>query len=347
MSEELTKEDVNHGTAALAQSLLSDEMLPEAPTGTTPNPMLTTNHHHPLPQATDTAATMEQVVVEPVTIGATSINTTKPSTKRWTWKKPAGKPNRPLSAYNLFFADVRASLETPLDFVSLASHVAKKWHDIDETTKTTYQARARVEKEKYQKDIIGWKEANNNDAREDAASDSDDRPSKKLKSDCANCPVCLAKAQNNSMEFDGPYYIISCSKEFARQLANADIPGFQASFVADPSANATDASGKPDAGFDYAAAIEEALQVSAEPALDRQDIDKLMVRLEEQRSLAAVRQHTQQLEYFEQNQGSDSSNQPASAEAQEDGAFTTTELVNEATTAGNTLDGGKTEEIAL
>lgn len=56
---------------------------------------------------------------------------------RWTWRKPPDKPKRPLSAYNLFFADVRRKLLEQrrgngapthgIGFSNLAKTVAKQW----------------------------------------------------------------------------------------------------------------------------------------------------------------------------------------------------------------------------
>jgi len=77
------------------------------------------------------------------TLFTTSMSPPNPHSKkhnkqlRWTWRKPPDKPKRPLSAYNLFFADVRRKLleqrrgngapSHGLGFSNLARTVAKQW----------------------------------------------------------------------------------------------------------------------------------------------------------------------------------------------------------------------------
>ena len=86
---------------------------------------------------------------------------------RWTWRKPPDKPKRPLSAYNLFFADVRRSLlnercahgvpKHGLGFGNLARTVATQWKEIDRSRKRQYELQAEIEHEHYQMELARWK----------------------------------------------------------------------------------------------------------------------------------------------------------------------------------------------
>ena len=95
------------------------------------------------------------------------------------WKKAPGKPNRPLSAYNLFFAHQRAeilgdSAPTPeqeelkkrihckthgkIGFAEMARTIGAKWKAIDPEQKKVFEDMAAKEKERYQKELAVWKE---------------------------------------------------------------------------------------------------------------------------------------------------------------------------------------------
>ena len=82
--------------------------------------------------------------------------------KKWTWRKPKGKPNRPLSAYNIFFADVRQDLITArknsngIGFQNLAQAVAQKWKDLDPLLKVPYVEKAKVAMAQYKVDLLRW-----------------------------------------------------------------------------------------------------------------------------------------------------------------------------------------------
>jgi len=86
---------------------------------------------------------------------------------RWTWRKPPGKPKRPLSAYNLFFADVRRELlnerfshgapQHGLGFSNLARTVAARWRVIDPDRKHEYELQAETEHEHYTLELSRWK----------------------------------------------------------------------------------------------------------------------------------------------------------------------------------------------
>ncbi|KAL3919218.1 MAG: hypothetical protein SGILL_003866 [Bacillariaceae sp.] len=95
------------------------------------------------------------------------------------WKKAPGKPNRPLSAYNLFFAHQRAELlgdaaPTPeqealkkrihckthgkIGFGDMARTIGARWKAIDPDQKKVFEDMALKEKERYQKELAAWKE---------------------------------------------------------------------------------------------------------------------------------------------------------------------------------------------
>ena len=76
------------------------------------------------------------------------------------WKKPEGKPKRPLSAYNLFFQQEkeRVQRDGKYGFAALARKIAEKWNTLDKEDKSPYEAQAAVEKAKYVQEVNLWKE---------------------------------------------------------------------------------------------------------------------------------------------------------------------------------------------
>eukprot|EP00541_Cyclophora_tenuis_P014890 CAMPEP_0116555482 /NCGR_PEP_ID=MMETSP0397-20121206/8172_1 /TAXON_ID=216820 /ORGANISM="Cyclophora tenuis, Strain ECT3854" /LENGTH=361 /DNA_ID=CAMNT_0004080759 /DNA_START=46 /DNA_END=1131 /DNA_ORIENTATION=+ len=125
--------------------------------------------------------------IEPV-----SLNACKPvahkagkTAKKRTWKKPKDKPKRPLSAYNLFFQHEREKIISSIPddkstvsvddnlseeakrrrhrkthgkigFAALARSIADKWKKIDDSSRSVFEARAEVEKQRYKKELDAW-----------------------------------------------------------------------------------------------------------------------------------------------------------------------------------------------
>lgn len=101
-------------------------------------------------------------------------------TKTRSWKKPKGKPKRPLSAYNIFFACERQSiiLSTPdpppnsyslkrrrrrgrhchgkISFQDLAKQIASKWNSLDSTARNEFENLAAQDRRRYTMELETW-----------------------------------------------------------------------------------------------------------------------------------------------------------------------------------------------
>jgi len=104
--------------------------------------------------------------------------TKKTNKVRKKWKKPKDKPNRPLSAYNLFFKAERAAMlgddakahdqdkgqkrihrktHGKISFDDMARQIGQRWKALPEGEKKLLQDRATEEKNRYKTELEAWK----------------------------------------------------------------------------------------------------------------------------------------------------------------------------------------------
>ena len=119
-------------------------------------------------------------------VDATEVASPKGGKK--SWKKPIGKPKRPLSAYNIFFKEERARLVAEINgsanggasaaeeadrqqseaarshrkthgmgFAGLAQNIAGKWKTLDNASRRPYEKKAAVDKARYVREVAAWK----------------------------------------------------------------------------------------------------------------------------------------------------------------------------------------------
>jgi len=131
--------------------------------------------------------------------GNAGSSTAQNGKKRRGWRKPEGRPSRPLSAYNLFFqaergamvnkkngganSDIKSESEgnslsreekkcddarpakrrrrrgppTGIGFATMAQTIGAKWKTLDGLTKTIFESKAAVDRERYEKEMAVWK----------------------------------------------------------------------------------------------------------------------------------------------------------------------------------------------
>ena len=115
--------------------------------------------------------------------GKTMSSSTGTGAKKRSWKKPADKPKRPLSAYNLFFKAERARLisggtssagnDDPnsgdakrkhrkthgkIGFAALAQNIAGKWKTLSAKDRRPFEQKAAIEKARYRKELEAWQQ---------------------------------------------------------------------------------------------------------------------------------------------------------------------------------------------
>lgn len=114
----------------------------------------------------------------------------KKTRRKKKWKKPKDKPNRPLSAYNLFFAQERSEMlgdDAPtaeqealkkrihckthgkIPFAVMARTIGAKWKMLEAETKKPFEEKAAKLKEKYLVELNVWKDAQKEKADAEAA----------------------------------------------------------------------------------------------------------------------------------------------------------------------------------
>ncbi|KAG7364323.1 HMG high mobility group box-containing protein [Nitzschia inconspicua] len=112
-----------------------------------------------------------------------TVKAEKKTRRKKKWRKPRDKPNRPLSAYNLFFARERALMlgddaPTPeqealkkrvhckthgkIGFAVMARTIGAKWKSLEPEQKKVFEDMAKKEKDRYQIELGAWKEAQRN-----------------------------------------------------------------------------------------------------------------------------------------------------------------------------------------
>jgi HMG-box domain len=124
----------------------------------------------------------DRVSIERNSVGkkATQTLQEKKTRRKKKWKKPKDKPNRPLSAYNLFFAETRATMlgddaPTPeqealkkrvhckthgkIGFAVMAKTIGTKWKALGADEKKVFEDKARKEKDRYLVELSSWKDA--------------------------------------------------------------------------------------------------------------------------------------------------------------------------------------------
>lgn len=77
------------------------------------------------------------------------------------YKKPSGKPKRPLSAYNIFFKQEREKLVKDgkkVGFANMAKLISKLWKSLDEEGRKEFVAAAEIEQKRYRAAVKEWKQ---------------------------------------------------------------------------------------------------------------------------------------------------------------------------------------------
>lgn len=126
-----------------------------------------------LEEESSSKASIEKIVDEPEKIRK------KRKKRKKKWTKPEGKPKRPLSAYNIFFAQERILMlgeDVPtaeqealkkkvhckthgkISFAVMARTIGAKWKTLGANDKKVYEDKAREEKARYLRELAAWKE---------------------------------------------------------------------------------------------------------------------------------------------------------------------------------------------
>jgi hypothetical protein len=124
------------------------------------------------------AISTEKSVIDTAKPTPSSPKTEKTTRRKKKWRKPKDKPNRPLSAYNLFFARERSlmlGVDAPtaeqealkkrvhckthgkIGFAVMARTIGSKWKALEPKRKKVFEDMAKKEKDRYQMELGVWK----------------------------------------------------------------------------------------------------------------------------------------------------------------------------------------------
>ncbi len=124
-------------------------------------------------ETSSSKASTEKIVDEPEKVRK------KRKKRKKKWTKPEGKPKRPLSAYNIFFArerilmlgedvptaeqealkkKVHCKTHGKISFAVMARTIGAKWKSLGANDKKVYEDKAREEKARYLRELAAWKE---------------------------------------------------------------------------------------------------------------------------------------------------------------------------------------------
>ena len=156
-----------------------------------------------------------------------SAEATKKKRSKKKWKKPKGKPNRPLSAYNLFFQSQRATLlgdDVPTDederrkkrvhckthgkigFAEMARTIGAMWRNLNPAEKKVFEDQAKEEKDRYAVELAKWKATQKDqEITEAEAEDTEKKPkAQKIKKSSKKTQKRLSNASQASSMADVP-----------------------------------------------------------------------------------------------------------------------------------------------
>ena len=172
--------------------------------------------------------------IVPHKAGKTMSSSTSNGAKKRSWKKPADKPKRPLSAYNLFFKAERARLISggtsstsnagdakrkhrkthgKIGFAALAQNIAGKWKTLSAKDRRPFEQKAAVEKARYRKELEAWQQV---------------QKEKKLNEPAgiANAGSPTGNSSSNNAVPDSPVswqFCRTCSAEIYPEILNIEI----------------------------------------------------------------------------------------------------------------------------
>lgn len=169
--------------------------------------------------------------IVPHKAGKTMSSSTSNGAKKRSWKKPADKPKRPLSAYNLFFKAERARLISggtsstsnddsnagdakrkhrkthgKIGFAALAQNIAGKWKTLSAKDRRPFEQKAAVEKARYRKELEAWQQVQKEKKlNEPAGTANEDAPTGNHSSSnnaVPDSPVSSSDAAQSSIDND-------------------------------------------------------------------------------------------------------------------------------------------------